>query len=537
MLTREDPESPTGLHLEVRPEVAPWVNTVPAVLRGAIDDLPTLSGFGTHAGAVMRFTAPVAASEHMFTLYDLGETPPVTVPIELTLREEGATVIIQPLRPLRPATRHALFAAGLTDGDGGCVRPSPALRALLTDDALAPALEGMRARYHAALEATEVDPYTLNAATVFTTHGDLDVVAAAAADVTTRAYAWSAPPVCDDRGDYRRCDGEFEAYDYRDDRHIATAAPGEAWTLPVSVWLPASGPGPFPTLVYGHGLGGSRGEGRALARLYCPRGFAIIAIDAMRHGAHPTADPEDPLPALAFLGIDLQQVRIDALALRGHFNQSNLDRLQLIELVRDSPDVDGDGVADLDIDRLAYWGISLGGMLGSGLLALSDDLGAGILSVAGGGLLLFVTDTSSVANLRPAILRLFGGEDRFERMLPLAQTLVDAADPAAWGPYVTGPRLSGAQHRPDVLLPVAAEDDTVPPPPGRPPPPPPHAEERHLAGVAAEPLDDTVPRQQGDRDAHGSLAASRRCHAAASTATTGSFTCESGAPAATRAAR
>jgi hypothetical protein len=219
-------------------------------------------------------------------------------------------------------------------------------------------------------------------------------------------------------------------------------------------------------LIYAHGIGAARDGGRHFAARFCPDGWAVVATDAMRHGAHPTADP-DSQPSLDFLGINIQQVRIDALALRGNFNQTNLDRLQLIELIRDAPDVDGDGEPDLDIDRVAYWGISLGGMLGGGLLALGNDVGAGILSVAGGGLLLFITDTAQVAQLRPVIITLFGGEDVFDRMMPVAQTLVDAADPASWGPYVLDDRFGGADSTPNVLFPVAVEDETVPPASGR----------------------------------------------------------------------
>lgn len=470
LLTREDPDSPTGIRLDVNVDNAPWVAGVPNLLKVAVGDLAVLSGFGTHAGIVMRFTDLVAPTEANVVLYDLGQDPPEPVAVELDALEGGAGLVVQPLRPLRPGTRHAVFATALSAAEGGCVRPSPTMQALLTDGLLPEALEPMRARYHEALEATGTEPHAVSAATVFTTNRDLEVLVAAAADVRGREYAWAEPPTCGPPGNrFRLCHGRFEANDYRGEAaYVATAEPNATWTLPVTVWLPIEGEGPFPTIVYGHGIGDSSGSGRHFAERFCPDGYAVVATDAMRHGQHPTADPMDAGgAALSFLGINIQQVRIDALALRGNFNQTNLDRLQLLELIRDAPDIDGDGAADLDIERVAYWGVSLGGMLGSGLLALGDDFGAAILSVAGGGLLLFITESAQVAQLRPVILTLFGGEDVFERMMPVAQTLVDAADPATWGAYVLDDRFGDPDHTPNLLFPVAVEDETVPPASGR----------------------------------------------------------------------
>ena len=487
LLTQVAPDSPTGLLLDVSPESAPWVGQAPGVLRDALDDLNHLSGFGTSAGILLRFTEPVTVPDDSLLLYDLGLEPPQLIPVAPTLHDEGRGLVVQPLRPLRMGTRHALFAVGLQDGEGaGCVRPSETLQTLLTGTAEGERFLALQARYADALTATGTDPHTVSAATVFTTHRDLEVLTEVAAEIRGRDYTWSEPPQCEDGELWRLCEGSFEAFDYRDGRHVATPAPtGGPWTIPVSVWLPKEGEGPFPTLVYGHGINDKRQSGEAFADRFAPRGYAVVASDAMRHGEHPTADPEDGLAALAFLGIDIQAVRIDALTLRGNFNQTTLDRLQLLQLIRQAPDVDGDEAPDLDGGRIAYWGVSLGGMLGPSLLALSEDVGAGILSVAGGQLLLFVTDTGQIAPLRPAIITLFGSEARFERLLPVAQALVDAADPASFGPFVLGERLDGGDHSPNVLFPVAVEDQTVPPASGK-------ALARALAVTHVEPVVEPV---------------------------------------------
>ncbi len=463
-LLARDAEGRTGRALEVTEETAPWLAGAAMVVRDALDDLNELNGFGTGAGVLMRFTEPVAPADGEVTLWDLGLDPPEQVPVRVELQEGDKAFVVQPLRPLRPGVEHAAFATRLTAVEGGCVAPSEATRALLEGTAEAPRLAAVTPRYAAALEAVGVAAVDVSAATVFRTQDELPVLVEVAADIRARTYQWTAPVTCEEAERWRHCEGSFEAWDYRDDRHVRTAAPKANWTIPVSLWIP-KGEGPFPTLVYGHGIGDRRQSGRYVAERVSELGIAVVAADALRHGEHPTA--EDPnSAAISFLGLNLQAVKMDAMALRGNFNQTALDRLQLVQLVQDAPDVDGDGTPDLDGDRLAYWGISLGGMLGSATLALGEDIDAGILSVAGGSLLLFVTDTAQVAALRPAILTLLGGEAAFERLLPVLQTLVDAADPATFGAFLLRDRLNEAPA-PHVLFPVAVEDETVPPSSGR----------------------------------------------------------------------
>jgi hypothetical protein len=201
--------------------------------------------------------------------------------------------------------------------------------------------------------------------------------------------------------------------------------------------------------------------------VFGPLGYAVVAVDALEHGRHPTADAGDGgLNAMRFLGIDLENVRIDLLALGGNFNQSMLDRLQLVALLQDAPDVDGDGAPDFDPDHLGYYGISLGGMMGSSILAGTSALRVGVLAVAGGRLITFVTDTGTIKPLLPVLGDLVGSETMLERLLVAAQSLVDPADPASFAPHVLADRLV-AGDTPHVLFPVAIGDEVVPPAAGR----------------------------------------------------------------------
>ncbi len=476
VIAEDDADSPTGKRLKVDGDRSPWLREVPLLLRDSFLGLTGLTGFGTLSGVVLRFDAPVgplpedaeaSVTHEGLQLLDLGVDPPERVPFSVSTSDGGATLVLQPLRPMRRATEHAiLITNALRAEDGGCIDPSPVTLSLLDGTAEAPQLAAIAPRVQAAVEAAGVDPAAVVGAGVFTIHDEVAVMRANAADIRGRAYAWSEAPVCEDGPDgYRTCVGAFEPFDYRDDRVVSAAAPETTWRVPVSVWLPSEGEPPFPTVMYGHGIGDRRASGRYLAQVLAPLGIAVIASDALEHGEHPTADGMGE-PALAFLGLDLAGLKVDTKALRGNFNQTTLDRLQLLELVRANPDVDGDGVADLDGGRVGYWGISLGGMLGSSLLALSDVLQAGILSVAGGQLMLFITDTGMIAPLRPALENLAGGADRLHRLLPVAQTLVDAADPAMYGAQILHDRgVEGPT--PHVLFPVAKDDQTVPPASGR----------------------------------------------------------------------
>ncbi|TNF31179.1 MAG: hypothetical protein EP329_12755 [Deltaproteobacteria bacterium] len=476
--TRVDADSPTGVRLDFSPEIAPWIDGVADLLHQTFRELDGLSGFGTNAGLVFRFDGPVGAlpetvdaslTGEAIVLLDLGTDPPTRVPFEARTNDDGKDIILWPLRPLRRGTPHAaLITTAQPAADGGCLAPSPTLRALLTGAVDAPRLRALVPRYAALLAATGLAPEDVSAATVFTTQDDVSVIRAVAADVRARSYGWSEPPTCVAGNVMRRCDGAFEASDYRDGLAILDASPSATWRLEVTVWLPA-GPGPFPTIIAAHGIADSvEGASAHIARNLVPEGFAVVATDAMFHGRHPTTATVPPdLQTLTFLGVDIEEMTIDALQLRGSFNQTLVDRLQMIALLRADPDIDGDGAADLDTDHLGYYGMSLGGMMGAPLLALAEHVDAGVLTVAGGRLMTFATDNDTVEPFKPLLADLVGSQAVLNRLLTAAQTVVDAADPATFGPHILADRLDGAPSVPNLLFQVAIADETVPPAAGK----------------------------------------------------------------------
>ena len=272
---------------------------------------------------------------------------------------------------------------------------------------------------------------------------------------------------CTEKSDWYHCTLAVRVRDYRTGRWISRAQASDQYDLPVEMYYPKGADGPVGVLLYGHGLSSDTGEADYVASRLTGIDYAILASPAPKHGNHPSREDPDDVAALNYLGIDLSVLKIDALTMRGHFNQTNMERLQLLELVRSSTHLPGNPSFLIDPDLTVYFGVSLGGILGTGLLALDNALSGAVLSVAGGELIKFATDTPAVDPFRPALINIFGSTAQFERILPVAQTLVDAADPVTLAASALHDRRIGPSHTPNVLLPVAVYDDVVPPSTGR----------------------------------------------------------------------
>ncbi len=471
-LTRVDATSPTGLRLDLDADRTPWLTQLPPFVQGLFSGLDELSGFARTGrlfvqldGALGSLPTDAAASltDPGLQLWDLGAQPPVRVPYAASVTDDGQHLWVDPLVTLSPGTRHALvLTRNHTTADGGCVVPASATRAVLSGTASEQALRRLVEPAAAFLNDVGLAPADVGALLLFTTHDELATGAVpVVADLRSQVPAWPSPAICEPYQEVgRRCEGMLLAHDYRVDRVLGDGTVRTPWTLPVSMWLPNTEAPPL--VLFGHGLGSSRGEADEVARLLVPMGFAVASVDAVEHGDHPTAADNGDADALAFLGLDLEAFTFDGRALRGNFEQTAIDRVQLLHLLRTVPDVDGDGVDDLDPDRMATWGVSLGAMIGSSVLALDGGLDAGLLQVAGGGLIRFATDTEDVRPFLPLFYDIAGSEEALERLLVVGQTLVDPADPATYGAHVLRDRLDDAPA-PHLLVPVAIFDDTVPP--------------------------------------------------------------------------
>lgn len=470
--TRPDPGTRTGLRPSMAPELAPWLPDIVGGYETVFRQLETLDGWGTTAGVILRFTGPVTSTglaPGALRLVSLAGDTATDIPFEVRTADDESTLILWPMVPLAPATRHGVVVTrALTTPDGGCVDPSPTFGVLFDpagepDARLAP----LAPRYRELLDKSGTALGDFVGGTVFTTQSIVEESVAIAADVNTRQYGWTTPPTCHDEPLFRICDGVFTAADYRTDEAVAGSTPTRMYDLPVRAWLPLPTPehtGAYPTVIFGHGLGSDRGQAAALAEFAAPLGMITVAIDAPSHGAHPTAEGDaDILRIAGFFGIDITAQSLDALKLRDHWREATYDKLQLVRLLLDDGDLDGDAAPDVDAEHLSYLGVSLGGIMGPELLALSPDVGLGVLSVPGGRVSSIISDGPTFSVLVRAMTPPHTPPGEVTRFFPVLQTLIERGDSANYAPHVLRDRLPGAGDRaPHILFDMAIDDAIVP---------------------------------------------------------------------------
>jgi hypothetical protein len=182
-----------------------------------------------------------------------------------------------------------------------------------------------------------------------------------------------------------------------------------------------------------------------------------------------------------------------ALGNRDGLRQTTIDLMQLVREVQIGMDIDGDGSADLNAQRIYYAGQSFGGIYGAILLGIEPDIKAGVMNVAGGSIvevarlgvfrpltgislatrmpsLINVQDPSGIAfnenmplrNLPPVINNVPGAMD-IAKVLDWSQWAQQAGNPVAYAPFIRKQPLPGNTGKP-VLFQFARGDGTVPNP-------------------------------------------------------------------------
>lgn len=475
----DDPTTETGHRLVFDPATHPVIGMrLAGYLPTLTGDLSTVDGFGVNAEAFFSFARhfddamlqarPLTTAGGMgFVVISPGPVRFVPALVETT--DDGATLLLAPMTPLPEQAEVAAFATrALTAAAGGCLEPSTDLMAELASPS---------ARTQAALDALVslgaiTAPGDLVGLVAYPTQSTTPDSVAVAADVATHTYDWMGTPTCVDEASWRHCEGHFVASDYRGADGVlrraagAAAPPVSTYVLPVSMWLPLHATGPVPMIVYGHGLGGGRDQGAVLAGFAAPMGIATIAIDAQAHGEHPTSiHPGDTLnTVLDFFGIHLDMLStraLEAARLRDNFRASTWDKLQLLRLLLAHPDVDGDGTPDLDTARYAYLGVSLGGIMGPELLALEDDLTAGLLVVPGGRVSAIISESPTFAPLISAARPRGTTAGDTRRFFPILQTIIERGDSASYAPHLLRARLPNAGNPQSILVGIVLDDDTV----------------------------------------------------------------------------
>jgi hypothetical protein len=279
--------------------------------------------------------------------------------------------------------------------------------------------------------------------------------------------------------------------------------------------------GGWPVAIFGHGFTDSMfGAPWTVASVFASRGIATLAINVVGHGGGPlgklsvTTDPavspvELPAGGRGFdqdgngqidttEGVNATAPR-EAISSRDGLRQTVVDLMQLVRQVEVGMDVDGDGQADLNAQRMYYAGQSFGGIYGTMLLGVEPNIRAGVPNVPGGsitevgrqGFFRFLTAVA-LATRQPALLNLPPTPDvpvpfnlNFNENIPLRDVapvvntvpgalaiaqLLDryewvqqSGNPVSYAPLIRRQPLWGAAAKP-VIVQFAKGDQTVPNP-------------------------------------------------------------------------
>lgn len=314
----------------------------------------------------------------------------------------------------------------------------------------------------------------------------------------------------------RMATASFRSPRFLDERGLLPEAPTAAEPTPLAedeiemtIYLPSTAmpAGGYPVLVAGHGFGDSRfGFPTVLAVGQLSAGYAVVSVNAFGHGYGPgtklvlsfAGGRELVLPARG-RGLDLSgdgrvapgegcvQTGADAPVLtRDCVRQTAADLMQLLRVLREGVDLDGDGKSELNGARTFYIGQSLGAFYGTLLHAVEPELRSATLNVGGGSALptmLYGGDRNG--ELRALMDRLgFSGLEggpglpfRYEPVRVIDNPLLAAwqdflaamewaespGAPASFGPHLKSATLPGVPIK-RTLFQIARGDRTVPNP-------------------------------------------------------------------------
>ncbi len=278
-----------------------------------------------------------------------------------------------------------------------------------------------------------------------------------------------------------------------------------------------SGPRPsngWPVAIFGHGFTDSKqGAPFAVASTLAHNGIASIAINVVGHGFGPnsTLTVNQGTTATTFLeggrGFDQDgngQITSSegsstfvlspqgTIGSRDALQQTTADLMQLVRAIQGGIDADGDGLQDLDPNRIYYTGQSFGGIYGAIFLGIESDVRAGVPNVPGGPIIdivrlspsfqllltqalsvrvpallnagppIFFNDNNPLRNL-PPVTNSVPGAIAIQTVEDTSRWLGQAGDPVAWAPFIRSSPLPGDAPK-RVIIQFARGDETVPNP-------------------------------------------------------------------------
>ncbi|MCA9667576.1 MAG: hypothetical protein KC503_18375 [Myxococcales bacterium] len=492
--TRPDATSSTGLRVALGHD-AIGSDALLSMFPGVRTELEKLDGFGTMASLVFHIAGPIDAQRFAVTpeqstavtsplalvALDSGEAVPLVIDVVEDPRADNTkrVLLARPLVPLSPATTYAAMVRA-SSGET-CLDASAAMR--LAIDGLAPPDAGVTRAKKVLVDGGFIaDSSELAALTVFTTQSIRAPTSALVSDVeayaaSTGALAISNVSDLGPRGTHvaHVLRGTFEATHYRgasgliafdaDNKPTREARVDIAFDL----YLPdaSAAAAPFPVAILTHGLNGTRQDVAPLAERFAAIGVASIAIDAPDHGARLAPGH---ISIVDFFGLDLASKTFEIGRVRDSFRQAYADLLQLSRLVTRAQGIDllplgqPDGVPEIKASEVMVVGHSLGGILGSGLLALDARCAVGALAGAGAGLTNIVLESGLLGAFVNALKRPGVSDADIRAFFPLLQTIFERGDPGNYAyalqraPY-GAPAATSLKH----VLYLAVQDDRVVP--------------------------------------------------------------------------
>ena len=428
-------------------------------------------GFSTIAPIWISLDQRVAASSTTagvkLFVYGTSATPvPDTHALVGTFNDDLGVLEVQPQTPLSPATTYGVVVTALLVDSSGrpTVRskdfqkllnggPSPKIAGLLTaaqNAGITPDLVSVAFTFTTMHETDDLQaissqvfgPTTLGSSLVlgFTPLGALaeGTFANGSSNFNQAVGAVSSTAMA------AVVTGTYDSYDFRngsgafDPGFVAGTATPSTNLIDFRLTIPkgTAPAGGWPVVIFQHGLGGSDLDVYPWGELLAIKGFATVAISAVEHGLRGDT--------ISFFKWN------DIPATREDFRQTNADQMQLIRALRNSKAKGVSPFDQLDPSDVTYFGISLGGIMGSAFLANTPGNSLGMLNVPGGHLALELYSPKFSVYYWPYIQSYSGLQSTdpkwipmLEAMEPLAQIGLDSGDPINYGPHVIADPLPG----------------------------------------------------------------------------------------------
>lgn len=496
--TREDVTSPTGARVDLNGRTLPLRDG-----SGVLDVTPynAADGFSPVSPILLHFGVEIDLKD-LPDAHHLGDSLKDGSTVALIDLETGKRVMhfvemdrnviegyegryafmIRPLEPMVMGHRHlVVIKNGLRDTGGHVLEPTAAFRALRDGTrTTSHAVESLHARYDELFAFAETHGYNrseLLLAWEFPVASAEHILgpvlsmreeALAAAGTTGLPYTITEIKFDPNPDTTRIVFGDFEVptylkadnnFDYDERHHPIRQKVNHKY--PFTMVIPAKAKsGPLPLAILGHGIFGNGrdfltgGDGTAIQKLANQYGLVVIATDWIGLSSN-------DLSSIGEIATSLDRVSI----ITEQLQQSLINTLMLTKLARgnlkDDPKVKL-GTSDLIDGRTFYWGASLGGIQGTGFVALSNDINRAIFGVPGSAWSTMIQRSSVFPPLKLFLSPQYPDPLDFAFGIALLQARFDYSDPANLGKLMFERPLPDAPKDRIVILQESIGDSQVP---------------------------------------------------------------------------